>query len=147
MTHKQKAWTACSKYCRLRDAIAYCKKCGIDIGQFVRPEDIIGACCTCGAIKSWIRMEAGHFKGRGLGGGSGTYFDERNVNLQCKQCNAFRQGAYAEYETFLVDKYGPDIVEALTRKHVLPIDMRDLAMKATKQYYDNKYKELIRELK
>ncbi len=141
MTPKKRAWTACSRYIRLRDAIAYCEKYGIDMGQV--PEDIIGRCCTCNAVKSWSRMDAGHFKGRGLGGGSGTYFDERNVNLQCKRCNAFKGGAPQEYEAFLIDKYGPEIIEELTRKHVLQTDMRPLAMAATEQFFKEKYTDLV----
>ena len=143
MTPKQRAWSACSRYIRLRDAIAYCEKYEIDLFTFARPEDIVGRCCTCSAVKSWIRMDAGHFKGRGLGGGSGAYFDERNVNLQCKKCNGFKQGAPAEYEVFLVDKYGPEIIEELDRKHVLQTDMRPLAMAATEQFFKEKYDELV----
>lgn len=142
-TPKKKAWIACSKYCRLRDAIAYCKEYRLNLQQFTRPEDIVGACCTCGSVKSWIRMDAGHFKGRGSGGGSGTYFDERNVNLQCKQCNAWKQGAPAEYEIFLIGKYGAGIIEELNRKHVSRLDMRDLAMQAMEIFYNNKYEELV----
>ncbi len=143
-TPKKKAWYWCSRFCRLRDAISYCKEHNIDISQFNRVEDLPGKCCTCGKVGSWLYMDAGHFKGRGLAGGSGAYFDERNVNLQCKQCNGFKQGAYPEYEEFLIDKYGPDVIDALTRKHVVPIDMRTLAMKATEMYYNDKYKELVK---
>ena len=75
VTLKTKASNACSRYIRLRDALEYCYDHSIDISQFNRPEDIIGKCCTCGAVKSWVRMDAGHFKGRGIGGGSGVYFD------------------------------------------------------------------------
>ncbi len=143
MTPKKKAWRWCSRYCRLRDALEYCKERGIDMGQFVRPEDVIGCCCTCGAVKSWIRMDAGHFKGRGIGGGSGAYFDERNIHLQCKPCNGFKQGAYAEYEQFLIDKYGPEIIDELNRKHVTGLDMRPIAMMAMEVFYKERYAELV----
>ncbi len=88
-------------------------------------------------------MDAGHYKGRGLGGGSGTYFDERNIHAQSRDCNAFKQGAPAEYEVFLVDKYGPEIIEELDRKHILQTDMRPLAMAATEQFFKEKYDELV----
>ncbi|KKM95451.1 hypothetical protein LCGC14_1188230, partial [marine sediment metagenome] len=39
MTPKQKAWKQCSRYCRLRDAIAYCEKYGID--HIVQTEPIL----------------------------------------------------------------------------------------------------------
>ena len=109
MTPKTKAWKACSRYCRLRDALAYCKEHGIDLHQFSRPEDIIGACATCPAVKSWYLMDAGHFISRGAGGVSGVYFDERNVNLQCKRCNAFEQGAYAKYEKYMISDKRPEM--------------------------------------
>ena len=144
---KKRAWYWCSRYCRLRDAISYCEEHGIDLGQFTGPEDIIGNCCTCGAVKSWTYMDAGHFKSRGMGGGSGVYFDERNVHLQCKQCNAFKQGAPKEYEEFILDKYGQEVIDELQRKHRVPFNMRSLPMLAMKEFYKGKYKELLKGLK
>lgn len=107
-----------SKWIRLRDAIAYCEKYGIDLGQFTRVEDIICKCCTCGNVKSWIRQDAGHCIGRGIGGSSGTYFDERNLACQCKQCNGFKQGARPEFEEHLREKYGDDIINILENIHI-----------------------------
>ena len=52
MTPKQKASKAMSRFIRLRDALAYCHRRGIDLHQFARPEDVIGKCCSCGAVKS-----------------------------------------------------------------------------------------------
>lgn len=143
MTPKQRASKAMSRYIRLRDAIEYCKERGIDLKQFSRPEDIIGKCCTCGVVKSWIRMDGGHFKGRGIGGGSGVYFDERNDHLQCKRCNGFRGGAPQEYEQFIIKKYGQKVLEELNQKHRIPIDMGNLAMNAMEQFYKEKYEELL----
>lgn len=144
MTPKAKAWKACSRYCRLRDAISYCRDKGMDLHQFARPEDIVGACCTCGDVKSWSRMDGGHFISRGSGGVSGVYFDERNVNLQCKHCNAFKQGAYAEYVRYIIKKYGKKMPDELRTKHYILPDLKDLAMKATEQYYKDKYRELVK---
>jgi len=88
-------------------------------------------------------MDAGHFKGRGIGGGSGVYYDERNIHLQCKPCNGFRGGAPQEYEQFIIKKYGEKVLEELNRKHRIPIDMKDLAMNAMEQFYKEKYQELL----
>ena len=144
-TPKSKASKAMSRYIRLRDALSYCKEHGINLNQFSRPEDIIGQCCTCGGVKSWFRMDAGHWKGRGIGGGSGVYFDERNVDLQCKRCNAFLGGAVEAHEEYLVKKYGQKVVDEVTRKHHTVTDMRTLAMQAMEQLYKDKYKELLKE--
>jgi len=110
---KKIAWDWCSRYCRLRDALAYCRKNGIDLRQFARIEDIVGACCTCGKVLSWVYMDAGHFIGRGLGGRSGVYFDERNINLQCKPCNGFKQGSPLEYRDFMLKRYGQQVIDNL----------------------------------
>lgn len=143
-TPKSKAWAACSRYCRLRDALAYCEKYGLDAQQYGRPEDIVGKCCTCSAVKSWIRMHGGHFISRASGGLSGVYFDERNVHLQCGQCNAFKQGAAEEYRLFIIEKYGENMPAELMAKHYILPDMRALAMKATEEYYKEKYEELTK---
>ncbi len=99
-TPKQKAWEWCSKYIRLRDsANGICR------------------CCTCGVLKSWKRIDAGHFIGRGIGGSSGVYFDERNIHAQCKRCNGFKQGSYHQYEQFMLNKYGQKVIDELLWLH------------------------------
>ncbi len=140
---KKDAWTACSKYIRLRDALDYCDRYSIDISQFNRPRDLIGACCTCGAVKSWNDMDAGHWIGRGLGGHSGTYFDERNSHLQCKKCNAWEAGHEKKHEKYILEKYGQAVIDELERKHLIPLDSRKLPMQAMEIFYIEKYKELV----
>ena len=146
MTPKQKAWKRCSRYCRLRDAIAYCKEHGIDTASFSRVEDLPVKCCTCNIVKAWLYMDAGHFISRGAGGVSGVYFDERNIHAQSKDCNAFKQGAAQEYGEFIGKKYGKDMVAILWKKHYILPDMKNLAMVATEVYYKEKYQELVEEL-
>ncbi len=145
MTPKEKASAAMSRYIRLRDAVEYCKGRLIDLSQFYRPEDIICKCCTCGQVKSWIYMDGGHFISKGSGGGSGVYFDERNVHCQCKTCNGFNQGRAREYTEFMLLKYGQEVIDELHLKDKIPLDCRDLAMKATEGYYKERYKELVLE--
>lgn len=88
-------------------------------------------------------MDAGHFKGRGIGGGSGTYFDERNVHLQCKPCNGFEGGRVQDYEKFIVKKYGQDVVDDLNIKHHIPGSTSKVEMQILEQYYKDRYKELL----
>ena len=106
-TAKQRAWDWCSMYIRLRDAIAY---------QKLYPEVELGwvKCCTCPRIIHIKKnADAGHFIPKGRGGASGVYFDERNVNTQCKTCNGFNQGRNHEYELFMLDKYGQRVIDEL----------------------------------
>ena len=144
VTPKEKANKAFSRYIRLRDAVRYCTEYGIDLSQFSRPEDAIGKCCTCGKVKSWIRMDNGHFKGRGIGGGSGTYFDERNCHLQCKTCNGFQGGAPEEYKEFMLERYGQGVIDDIYFKHHKPANFSDLAMKALERWAKDEYNKLVK---
>ena len=114
--NKKKASEWMSRYCRLRDAIEFCRKRGVDITQFSRPRDIIVACCCCGKVLSWNNVDGGHFIGRGRGGYSGVYFDERNVHAQCKGCNMWTQNN-PDYRKFMLLKYGQDTIDELELRH------------------------------
>jgi len=107
----------------------------------------IGQCCTCGKVIQIRYADAGHFIGRGLGGKSGVYFDARNINLQCKGCNAFKQGAPHEYRKFMLEKYGQEVIDELERKDKIPPDFSHLALAATEQFYKEKYEELKKEIR
>ncbi len=141
--NKTTAWNWCSKYIRLRDAIAYCEKYGIDLGQYNDPTLVIVKCCTCSTAKSWKWMDAGHFHSRGLGGGSGVYWDERNIAAQCKQCNKWRQGAAQEFEVYLIDLYGQEVLDELAIKNRIP---QKENIHAIGMYYKQEYKKLVRSL-
>lgn len=148
MTPKQRAWKSCSRYVRLRDALAYCKKMGIDPNQYDRVEDLPIKCCTCGRVRSFWQMDAGHFISRGSGGGSGVYFDERNVNAQCKHCNAFLQGNALAYLNFMLEKYGQKVIDELELKDkIIKMMTREssIIFPAIYQYYKDAYEELLRD--
>lgn len=119
MTPKARAWQYCSKYIRLRDAIAYHKD---------YPEEPFGRvkCCTCERVMWWSgkglgkgksQCDAGHFIGRGLGGGSGVYFESTNIHAQCKCCNGWDADMPRNYERFMLEKYGENHVNLLRFMH------------------------------
>jgi hypothetical protein len=95
----------CSRYIRIRDSIGVGGK-----GEW-------GKCYTCGKVVLVPQAQSGHFKSRGFGGSSGTYFDERGIHLQCRPCNAFEQGRPEEYEEHLIKDYGEQVVAELKLKH------------------------------
>lgn len=152
MTLKQKTSQICSRYCRLRDALAYCKRMRIDVSEFVRPEDIVGKCCTCTTVKSWIYMDAGHWINRGSGGQSGVYFDERNINLQCKSCNAgFYKGkrkpdVKSAYDQFMLDKYGQEVMDELIVRDRVVIRNFSAIILGLHQVYTEEYQKLLKSL-
>jgi len=73
---------------------------------FIRQRDQ-GKCFTCGVIKPWKQMQAGHFKHRKLD------YDERNINCQCPRCNKFLHGNLDIYAEKLEEKYGHGILQRL----------------------------------
>jgi len=76
-----------SRYIRIRDAWddGYCR------------------CCTCGKIQPPKEADCGHFIKRQH---QSTRFDEMNAAAQCGRCNRFEQGRDADYERFLIGRYG-----------------------------------------
>ena len=60
------------------------------------------ACVTCGCMRYWKRIQAGHFISRGH---KYLLYDKRNVHPQCGGCNSFKQGDYARYRKAMVLRY------------------------------------------
>jgi hypothetical protein len=87
-------------------------------------------------------MDAGHYKGRGIGGGSGTYFDERNIHLQCKRCNGFHNGRMEEHAEYIEKKYDHKTLKEIERKSKLPLNVNFGAIEI---YFTERCKELERE--
>lgn len=114
MSLKQRVFREMSPYIRLRDALEFCRSHKIDISQFNDWHDLPVACCCCGDITTVRHVDAGHFLGRGIGGGSGAYLDERNVHAQINTHNAFKDAAHG-YEEFMIKKYGQDVIDDLRR--------------------------------
>lgn len=83
---------------------------------FIRHRDYLLGCISCGAKNvPWDEWQAGHFHDRAVSYAS-LYFDERNVNGQCKNCNEFRGGNKDGYVSGLIVRYGPEIIPELAAK-------------------------------
>lgn len=128
-----------SQYILLRDAIDLAKRRpGISSsGLFECCE-----CVTCGAIVNRFRSNshAGHFIQKGQGGSSGVYYDERNVFVQCHNCNVWQEGNRIEYHKFMLEVYGQEVIDELRMKHRLP---RPHSI----DEYGIMYREMYKELK
>jgi hypothetical protein len=75
--------------------------------EFIRKREAdqngLNKCFTCGTVKHWKEMQAGHGIPRQHWG---TRYDERNVQCQCRKCNCFEQGEQAEFAKQVDLKYG-----------------------------------------
>ncbi len=67
-------------------------------------------CCSCGVQKPWKDLQNGHFVSRVH---LAARFEPSNSHPQCSACNVLRRGNPAEYAKFLIDRYGPEIINRL----------------------------------
>lgn len=120
---KKDAWNWCSKYIRLKYA---------DRNGFV-------GCYTCGVVKHWKEMQAGH----GLSGrGNTILFEEKIICPQCSTCNVFKGGNYDVFHVKLEKENGLGFLEKmLKQKH----QMKQFTLKEILVIRD-KYKKLTEEL-
>lgn len=123
-TAKTAAWGWLSKYVRKKAA----------------DENGYAKCVTCGAVKHWKELDAGHFipKKRGLA----IYFVEEAIHPQCTYCNRFNGGMLIEYTRYMQGMYGTEFVDELlalakTKKH-----MRLADYEAIETEYRQKFQEL-----
>lgn len=70
------------------------------------------SCYTCGVVKSWREVDAGHFQSRGK---MSTRWHELNVFQQCKKCNGFKNGEQFKFARQLDADYGEGTAEAIER--------------------------------
>ncbi len=129
---KKKAWKVFSEYIRKRDA----------------DDDGFARCITCGAVKHWKNGDAGHFlEGRN----NSILFDERGVHFQCKGCNGnLRDGNISRnkektnlaYEKFMLQKYGPKVVQELREKRTQTRQFSVPELKELIRIYEEKIKDL-----
>lgn len=71
-------------------------------------------CVSCGVLKPWRELQAGHFMPKSRG--SSVYFECRNIHPQCVRCNIWaKESAMIAYTRWMLATYGEDEVERLER--------------------------------
>lgn len=127
---KKKLWRLTSEYVRRSEALSRSREMERH-GQSGDPD--LGECVTCGLVRPWRELQAGHFIPRAQG--LATYFDLRNIHTQCYRCNINLGGNGAEYYPYMLQKYGEDTVN----------ELRSLS-RTTKKYYKSDYESMIEDL-
>lgn len=120
---KKKAWTQFSLYIRLRfaDANGYTK------------------CVTCGVMKSYVDLQAGHFIG---GRHTSILFDEMNCHSQCVGCNVFGRGMFSRYYEYMLKMYGQETINELMEKDREIVKYKVFDYLELERIYKQKVKEL-----
>ncbi|TVL99546.1 MAG: hypothetical protein CV087_17455 [Candidatus Brocadia sp. WS118] len=123
-TLKNKAWAEFSKYIRQR---------AIEYQDYVR-------CYTCGTLKPWKQMHAGH----GIGGRSNAVlFDERLVKPQCAGCNIFGGGQYRIFTRKLIDELGLEKYDEMVKNSTTLMPLKDFQFKEIYEKYKTLNKEIV----
>jgi len=92
-------------------------------------------CVTCGVVKHWKEIQAGHFMSRKH---YSTRWDERNVKSQCIGCNMFKQGEQYKYSLFL----GKDEAEVLYLKSKETVKFTNYELEEMIKNYSDKLKSI-----
>jgi hypothetical protein len=71
-------------------------------------------CISCGKEYFWKDVDGGHFIQRD---NRATELEGDNVWPQCKHCNRYKSGNYANYRLGLIDRIGEDRVARLEKIH------------------------------
>lgn len=122
--YKKVLWKWFSLYIRLRDANWK--------GEV--------ACCSCGKVKHYKQMDAGHFIPKTAG--NSIYFEEKNVHPQCDSCNRQNHGNLSSYALYLIKRYGPEIITELNWKRYQKCDITHLDYLRLIEEYKKKVKAL-----
>jgi hypothetical protein len=74
-------------------------------------------CCTCGTANPHIKYDAGHYISRGAC--PELRFELTNIHRQCSvRCNGFKSGNRAEYDKYILKRYGQAHFDWLNGPHV-----------------------------
>lgn len=90
-------------------------------------------CATCGRYLLWKAADGstqtGHFMSRGF---NATRFDERNVAIQCRQCNYYGEGMKEKLRVHLEKLHGQEVVQEVerlsqTRRQISDFELAQIA--------------------
>ncbi len=86
-------------------------------------------------------MDAGHFIKK-IKKFSAIWYNEKNVNGQCRHCNWILQGNDINYAKGLEKKYGEGIIEQLEAAKNRTMKMGRFELKHITDYYRDKFNQL-----
>lgn len=96
-------------------------------------------CVTCGKIKPWKEMQAGHFV---PGKHGSVMFDELNVHPQCYTCNVVLGSNGPKYYKYMLAKYGQKVIDELERLDKINKQFKVVELEAIYDTYKRKFEEL-----
>jgi hypothetical protein len=108
--------------------------------DFIRNRDTndgFGYCISCGKLKPYEQLDAGHFVNRRI---LSLRFDEVNVQIQCRFCNRFNEGNNIDFAQSLRRKYGANILDYLSAAKINHVKYTIFELELIAQKYKDKLK-------
>lgn len=99
-----------------------------------------GSCISCNRYIHYSDSDAGHFVSRDR---MTTRWNEKNVHLQCRNCNRFRSGEQYSQSLNIQRRYGDSAPEILLAESHKTSKMTDFEVEALIQHYRAEAKKLI----
>ena len=99
----------------------------------------MGECYTCGAVRHWSEVDAGHFMSRAC---MSTRWDEKNVQFQCKRCNGFRSGEQFKFARRLDADFGEGTAEKIEQMSNQTRKFTTAELEALIEVYNRKLRKL-----
>ena len=96
-------------------------------------------CISCGQIKPFEQMDAGHFVGRTH---KATRWDELNVNGECRACNRMSADHIIYYQRNLEAKIGRDKLDMLLARGRQTKKWSAWELEQLNEYYKQKIADL-----
>ena len=97
-------------------------------------------CVTCGTIKNWKELQAGHFI---PGRHNSILFDERGCHPQCYHCNIGLKGNPRAYDRYMKTIYGEVVIKELERLDQITKEFKPYELEAIIDIYQYKLKEAV----
>jgi len=110
----------------------------------------VGICATCSAKRHISFMDCGHCI---AGRGNAIKFNERRVDIQCRQCNRVWNGKLKKFQLILAKRYYPeadaagltDIIDRWKAEAKQPVSRRDMDYPLIAKKYQKLTTELLGE--
>lgn len=110
------------------------------VNDYIRERDANQPCISCGTFET-VQWEAGHYRSRGKA--SHLRYHEDNISKQCHHCNVQLSGNQQQYRLGLIEKIGPERVEALENDNA-PHRYTIEELEAIRKHYSALRRELIK---
>lgn len=104
--------------------------------EYIRKRD--RCCITCGSSDN---LQCSHFIAKAQG--YALRWDEENCNAQCAGCHMeFHNRDHIPYTMAMVERYGPEILETLTKRKQVKVSLTIEDLRVLKKAYEKKVSNL-----